>query len=92
MRMLVVRQLLDLDGALGPSSSVQHGIVYSVPEGVMVDSPVDSRVRKRALKLCLSPELDHMHLNIARALVSSKPRSPKSQSKSEFLSRGLKRL
>ena len=77
---------------IGPSESIQPGMVCSVPDSVVAAPPVDCRVLRRAEKLCLPPEQEHMWLLIARSLVTRKLRSPKSCSKSGFLCRILKWL
>ena len=67
-------------------------MVYSLPPNLPSDITIDKRVLAKAEKLSLHPNQEHMRLNIARALVSHKPCSPKSKAKSGLLSRVLKRL
>ena len=47
---------------------------------------VDERVLDKAKKLSLRPRQEHMRMNITKALVSHKPRLPKSKAKSGPLS------
>ena len=77
---------------VNPSRSLIPGMVYSIPDGLNLEPAPDSKVLLRAQKLSLHPRQEHMRMDIARALVSHKPCSPKSKRKSGFLSRVFKRL
>ena len=71
---------------------IQPGVVYSLPEvPVQPPSPeYEARVLRRARRLCLPPEQEGMRLNIARALVTRRVRSPRVKSKAGLLGRLFK--
>ena len=75
-----------------PEQSIVLNMVYSIPPNLPKSVSVDQRVLDKASKLSLHPKKEHMRMNIAKALVSHKPRSPKTKAKSGLLSRVLKRL
>ena len=66
--------------------------VYSIPENLDLNPSLDNEVLLKAQKLPLHPHQEHMRMNIAMALVSHKPKSPKIKRKSGFFSKVLKRL
>ena len=77
---------------IDPSISLCTGRVYTRPVVCSVEAAgVSDRVRRRAEKLQLPLQQEHMQIGIAQALV--KPRSPKNKcDKSGILNRILKRL
>ena len=75
---------------LNPVQQLQRGVVYAVPDvDVHSATVVDKNVLKRAERLHLPREQEHMRLAIAKSLV--KPRSPRPR-KSGLLNKILKRL
>ena len=75
---------------LNPVQHLQRGVVYAVPDvDVHGATVVDKNVLKRAERLHLPREQEHMRLAIAKSLV--KPRSPRPR-KSGLLNKILKRL
>ena len=78
---------------LDPSLAVQPGAVYSLPPDGAAGGggEDDDRVMRRALRLGLPGEQEHMRMAIARSLV--RPRSPRvRRNKAGILSRMLRRL
>ena len=77
---------------MDPNKLLSPGRVYSLPVVCSDEAAgVSERVQRRAEKLQLPLQQEHMRIGIAQALV--KPGSPKSKcSKSGILNRILKRL
>ena len=77
---------------IDPSKSLRPGRVYTLPVVCSEEAAgYSERVQRRAEKLYLPLQQEHMRIGIAQALV--KPRSPKNKcDKSGILNRILKRL
>ena len=60
-----------------PEQTIVPNMVYTIPPNIPSNLSVSQKVLEKASKLSLHPRQERKRMNIAKALVSHKPRSPK---------------